>query len=452
METLSIGKLLMHYKNPEIQRLIVEHSKNKEVAIKFGEKGFGKRPDTIQYASDVLELAKQGATSFHVSEEIWANPLRLDTAMKKQEIDDLRTGWDLVIDIDCKFLEYSQIAADLVVKALRHHGVGSVSVKFSGNHGFHIGVPFEAFPQRVHGQETRMLFPEAPRRIALYLKEMIGKYLSKEMLKKESVDQIIKKTGKSFGEVIVGGDLDSFKILDIDTLLISSRHLYRMPYCFNEKSGLVSIPIDPDRILDFRKEDARPEKVRISRFVFLDRKKARENEAEKLIVQAFDFGMKKEAEISNIVRDKRDFHDFESVQKAIPADFFPPCIKIGLNGIEDGRKRFLFILVNFLTSVGWDYEKIEQTLKDWNKKNREHLREVLLVGQLRYHKQQKKKILPPNCDNMMYYKGIGICRPDNLCQMIKNPVNYAKRKTYYLDQEEKSAKRKKKVANKRKPE
>lgn len=447
---LNLSALLLHYKKPDIQKIIVEHSRNKEVAVKFGEKGFGKRPDSIQYPSDVLELAKQGATSFHVSEELWKNPLRLDISMKKQELEELRLGWDLVIDIDCKFLDYSRIAGDLIVKALRHHGINSISVKFSGNHGFHIGIPFEAFPNKVQGMDTKSLFPEAPRRIALYLKEIIKKHLSNEILKKEDINKIMAKTGKGFNELVANGEFDPFRILDIDTLLISSRHLYRMPYCFNEKSGLISVPINPDKILEFRKEDAKPENANVNRFVFLDRNMAREREAEKLIIQAFDFGMKKDAEIEKAVRERanRDgtFQNFEDIQNAIPCDFFPPCIKLGLNGLEDGRKRFMFILVNFLTSVGWDYEKIEETLKKWNKKNREELREVLLVGQLRYHKQQKKKVLPPNCNNMMYYKDMGICKPDNLCERIKNPVNYSKRKTYYMNKDQESQKSRKKPA------
>ena len=108
-----------------------------------------------------------------------------------------------------------------------------------------------------------------------------------------------------------------------------------------------------------------------------------------------------------------------------------------LNGLKDGRKRSLFILINFLTSVGWDYEKIEKLLWEWNKRNEEPLREVYILGQLRYHKQQRKKILPPNCSNTMYYKDFQVCLPDNLCSKIKNPVNYSIRKTRYLNKEKK---------------
>ena len=55
------------------------------------------------------------------------------------------------------------------------------------------------------------------------------------------------------------------------------------------------------------------------------------------------------------------------------------------------------------------------------------------MGQLRYHKQKKKRILPPNCKE--FYQEIGICYPDNLCEKIKNPVSYSRRKTKFLQKE-----------------
>ena len=108
-----------YYKRPEIQKEIIKLAKDREVAVKFGDKGFGKRPDALNYASDVIELVKQGATSFHASEELWKNPLQLEPTLKRSDLDKLRIGWDLVIDIDCEILDYSKIAADLVVKAIK---------------------------------------------------------------------------------------------------------------------------------------------------------------------------------------------------------------------------------------------------------------------------------------------------------------------------------------------
>ena len=59
---IHLSTSLSHYKKPEIQAALVEHASGKEVAARFGD-NFGKRPEVLQYPSDVLEMAKQGATS-----------------------------------------------------------------------------------------------------------------------------------------------------------------------------------------------------------------------------------------------------------------------------------------------------------------------------------------------------------------------------------------------------
>ncbi len=416
--SIHLSTLLKYYKRQDIQNAILSSSKDKEVAVSFGLKGFGKRPDILKYPRDVLEFVKRGATSFHCSEELWHNPLQLNPGLKKEELDSIRKGWDLVLDIDCPFLEYSKLASDLIVQALRYHGINSISVKFSGNHGFHIAVPFKSFPDKVHNIPTKDWFPEGPRKIALFLQEMIRPFLAKKILKIDSLKSIMKKTNKKREEIIKNNQFDPFAVLDIDTVLISSRHLYRMPYCFNEKSGLISIPIDPNDIIIFDKKDARPENVKIN-LNFLENKNIKLNEAKKLLIQAFDFKIKHEKQ--KIKQNK----DYESPKAAIPVESFPPCIQIILNGLEDGKKRSVFALINFLTCCGWSHDKVEQFLKKWNKKNKEQLREVYFLGQLRYHKTHNKKVLPPNCANKSYYQDMQICTPDNLCKKIKNPVNYA---------------------------
>lgn len=220
--------------------------------------------------------------------------------------------------------------------------------------------------------------------------------------------------------------------MSIDTLLISSRHLYRSPYSLNEKSGLVSIPIDPTKILEFDKSQAEPNKIQVSKFKFLDRSSIIKGEANKLIVSSFDFKPRTEEEF---IREKKEYI---APEEAISEKLFPPCVNIILKGLKDGRKRSMFILINFLNSCGWSYDQIEAKLHEWNKLNDEPLKEVLIVGQIRYHKQQKKKILPPNCPKRMnnipeanqqnYYSDLHICNPDNLCARIKNPVQYTRRK------------------------
>ena len=439
---LPLNVTLSYYKRRDIQEEMIKAAENREVAVKYDDK-FGNRPDVLNNPNDILELAKQKTTSFHCSEELWSNALQLSPDLKRHELERLRIGWDLVLDIDCSFYEYSRIAADLVIKALKFNDVKYISCKFSGNKGFHIGVPFEAFPERIGKDETKNLFPDAARKIAFYIKELIKKPLGERIMQHENnnFSKIVEKTKENPNKITYYeknklGDnvakLNAEPFLNIDTILISSRHLFRMPYSLHEKSGLSSVPLNPAEVLDFEKEYADPKNAKVSEFGFLDRKKVAKGEARKLLMQAFDFSAKMEEEMN--IETKRDYE----IKDAMPEDFFPPCIKLISKGLSDGRKRALFILINFLSSLGWNYDDIEKYLKEWNKKNAEPLRENYLVGQLRYHKSQKKKILPPNCNNMMYYVNIGVCRPDNLCSKIKNPVSYSIRKSLFAIKEEKN--------------
>ncbi|MEM4259691.1 MAG: hypothetical protein QXG00_00485 [Candidatus Woesearchaeota archaeon] len=428
---IDIRNTLSFYKRADVRAAMIEHSKNKEVAVHFNE-GFGKRPDILKYENDVLELAKQGALSFHCSEELWKNPLQLTTNQKKHELDDLRIGFDLIIDIDCKVFDYSKIAAYYTIKALQKYGVKSISVKFSGNKGFHIGVPFECFPEIVNKIPINKMFPEAPKRIALYLKYLISKPVSRAIFQIEkNVDSILQKTGLQRKDIIIQETkkgiihykINAEPFIEIDTVLISPRHMYRMPYSFHEKSGLISLPIDTDRLLNFTKEDARPENIK-QIISFLDRKNAVKGEISLLLREAFDFNPKIKDEKRFEIKDKK-FHSIQylnEIGKKIPEEFFPDCIKKILNGLEDGRKRGLLILINFLSCMNWSYEDIEKRIHQWNEKNKEPLRENYVVGQLRYHKQNRKKVLPPNCDNEAYYKSLGVyCNNENH-KRIKNPV------------------------------
>ena len=183
---LDKSTLLSYYKREDIQKEIIENARDREVAARFDEK-FGQRPDVLKYPRDILELAKQGCTSLHTSEELWTNPLRLDPKLRKSELTELRKGWDLVLDIDCPIWKLAKITTWLIIKSLKEMGIASVSLKFSGNKGFHIGVPFESFPEKINGEETRKLFPDAARNIASYLLD----YISSNHIKIKGNDEVI---------------------------------------------------------------------------------------------------------------------------------------------------------------------------------------------------------------------------------------------------------------------
>jgi len=427
-----LSKTLLFYKRPDVQKKIIEQAKDKEIAIRFKDY-FGKRPDILMYENDVLTLAKKKATSFHCSEELWTNPLQLSSEIKKQEMDDLRKGWDLILDIDCHHFIYSKLAAHILVIILKDLGIKSITCKFSGNKGFHLAIPFEAFPSEVNGELTKNLFPEAPRRIAYYLTDKLTPLLEETILKVEkgNVENIVKRTGIALNELLrenvsndpvyaqMGGSkIKVEKFLEIDTILIAPRHLYRMPYSFHEKSGLVSVPVSVDKILKFTKKMAEPENVDLS-IPFLERKTAKRDEAKKLFITAFDFFPKEEEK-------KFEKKEYKLPEEAIPEDFFPPCIKNMFKGLEDGRKRAMFSITNFLRGSGWSVEAIDQKLHEWNENNPEKLREVILKGQINHMKKRKEIVPPHNCKR--YYQDLQVCQPDSFCSKIKNPLQYAKLK------------------------
>lgn len=497
------GMQLRYYKRADIRKEMTDHARSKEIAVKYWdfrsrqEKGFGKRPDVLQYEQDILEFAKQGVSSFHCSEELWKNPLNLSSEMSKRELDSLRVGWDLILDIDFPDVEYSKKIAHLLIKALKEHGVKSISCKFSGNKGFHIAVPFEAFPEKIGDIETRLRFPEDVALIGRYLVSYLNendKKLGVSDLFIPKIDEILKLTKKSRKEMIrfvcencnsdhrvkaqkifvlcphCSTKIENFddnlgiaicqrckntirktdmtegskkekcekcgaqrfrEIFNLSAIidfgLISSRHMYRMPYSLHEKSGLVSLPINPDKVLFFKREDAHPEKVSTN-FKFIDREKVAKGEAKEL----FDKATSRKAEDSRkqqykdrMDKDKTSLVILNDDNELIAEENFPPCIKKLLLGVEDGRKRGMFVLTNFLYSVGWDSEMIEKRVISWNESNKEKLRETDIKGHLRYHKN--KKVLPPNCRK--YYEEMHLCEPDMLCERIKNPVSYAKRRS-----------------------
>src|SRR3989344_8354987 len=171
---LDKGVCVRFYKRKDIQDAIIAHAKNKEIGFRYID-AFGKRPDILTYPKEILELSLRGVTSFHASEELWENPLDLESSKSKKELNQLRSGWDLVLDIDCIDWEFSKLTTHLFIKALKENGVKEINCKFSGNKGFHIGVPFEAFPKELGNKLTKERFPEAPKKISLYLLDFISK-------------------------------------------------------------------------------------------------------------------------------------------------------------------------------------------------------------------------------------------------------------------------------------
>jgi DNA primase catalytic subunit len=394
----------VYYSKPEIQKVLFDFSQNREICPRYFE-GFGKRPDSFQYESDIFELVKKGATSFHCSEELWENPLNLSTDMNEKQLNDLRIGWDLLLDVDSKYIDYSKIYVKIIIDFLKSNEVENIGVKFSGSKGFHIIIPWKAFPREINKIQTKDMFPEWPRIITKYIIENTKQYLISEVTKLSVPNKYVR-------------DYEAPKEVMPDLVLVSQRHLFRMPYSLHEKTALASVVIPKEKISDFQPRDADPFKVQIREFI----PECKPGEATRLLMQALDWYK----EISP--KEEKKVMEYKPIQITDKSEKnFPPCIKKILLGLQDGKKRSLFALINLFRSIGTEKDELEKILYSWNEKNNPKLPLGYIKSQLSWA-LKRKPIMPPNC--MEFYQGIGVCFPDELCKLIKNPVNYIIKKNF----------------------
>ena len=246
---MNLRDVYNYYSRNDIQEFFLRFGKNREVVGVFRNGSYSARPNTFVYPQDVMAMVKEGALEFHSSVERWSQPMNL----MPDNYDELRTGWDLILDLDCKNFEHGRIAAETISWAVRKHGIKNFSIKFTGGTGFHVGIPWESFPRKIDYKESARMFPELPRQIGLYLREFCRERLEKSLLRKFDIEKLAEQTGKTLGEISSNSSdsvIDPFKIVDIDPVLLSPRHLFRMPYSINRNTGLVSVPV---KLSDFSK-------------------------------------------------------------------------------------------------------------------------------------------------------------------------------------------------------
>ncbi|MBT4376428.1 hypothetical protein HOD29_03570 [archaeon] len=488
----------MYYSRPEIQKAIFDFSKNREISPRYFE-GFGKRPDSLQFKGDIFGLVKSGATSFHCSEELWEDPLKIQTGMSEKEANEIRIGWDLLIDIDCEEgMDYSARVAKATIEALKQNGIKNIGIKFSGSKGFHIILPWKAFPKNINGVDTKDLFPELPRTIMAYLRNYSRKAIQKDLpndFYEKFKDKIkkgrhkCKKCGNFVEEFLrvefqcqpcgiveersfEGGkgqlpkcykcknklsykplekfficqkceinsrnkpdnfeleEVDLYKLMELDMGLVSPRHLFRMPYSLHEKSSLASVVIEEKDLEEFIKDPnyakkiADPLRIKVKNFM----PEVEENEAAEFVMQAFDW-----AEDSGFNKESKEkatgkYANYKAIKlENVKESQFPPCVKKILEGMQDGKKRGLFILINLFRSIGMEKEELEKRIYEWNEKNEVPLKKGYINSQLVWT-YRRKPIMPQNCKE--FYQNLGVCKPNNMCSKIKNPVNYLSRKNF----------------------
>lgn len=195
----------LYYSNPRVQKAILEFSSDREVVPSYMMEHFGKRPDCVNYPSDIMGMVKKGATSIHCSEEIWEDPLKINADMDTEELGKIRKSWDLLIDVDSKYLDYSKVAAKLIIEEFEKYGVKNYGLKFSGSKGFHIIVSGKAFPGSFQGQKTKKMFPEWPRAICEYIMARI----------KPNYNKIVREKGIDYKALKLRTNLSKEEITEI---------------------------------------------------------------------------------------------------------------------------------------------------------------------------------------------------------------------------------------------
>jgi DNA primase large subunit len=170
--------------------------------------------------------------------------------------------------------------------------------------------------------------------------------------------------------------------------------------------------------MDFFRDEARPDRVRdLAPFWYRDAP----DQGYGLLVRAMARARGLQDESASAPREITWDAD------AAPEEAFPPTFTKMLAGMTDGKKRGLFILTNFLASVGWNADMIEERLLRWNQANPEPIREGDIRNHIRYFKQKNQKVLPPNFANPIY-KDLGVLVEDELTRSprVKNPVQYVR--------------------------
>lgn len=328
--------------------------------------------------------------------------------MTRAELDELRLGWDLLIDLDSNELAHSKIAADVCLSALEAHGLRDIPIKFSGRAGFHILIPSKLFPVEWGGKPMNQQFPDLPRKIAVYFQDFIK-------------DVFATHLSTAIGEPVE----DPFKFVKIDSALVTSRHLVRCPYSFHEKTWLVSLPIKRHDVLTFDPETARPENVK--EVVFFE---GGTGSATDIIERAVYFTEEKERERRENEPDKpkitftgkRDGKVFR-----VPPEAFPPCVKniLEQKDITDCRKRRMGFLQAYLMQAGRSAQEMSDEILTWNASLKNPLPSQYVTSQIKSHAKKTKPLMPPNCGNEEMVRVTGVCTPDGLCNGLKNPIQYS---------------------------
>lgn len=386
-----------YYKKSSIADFIVDYVYNREVAM-FNKEGniITQRPYAIYNNGDILYLVDKGGYSIHATVEIWKDPMLLRD-VNQREYYKIVSTYDIVVDFDVDIyksmdrnLNIAKLLVYEVLERLEEFGYIPI-IKYSGNRGFHLIFPLKGL---VKIMDIDLLkYKEIVYRSFLDFMHVIVE---------SAASHLASKIGKNNIADIVSNIVDYH--------LASWRHMIRVPYSLHEKTGLVSIVLYKDDILKFTKEMAKPENV-------IEPIYPETGDLSDLILLSLSYSLTHE--ISSTIKPKHIKIDIKEVPE------LPPCVRTLLEGVPVGiRNNTMFFLLNFFKSLGYDKEKVKEILFNWNEKNSEPLRDREIEYSIEYH--FNKNYLPYSCSKLREYIGRQYCQPNEICNHIKNPIQYVR--------------------------
>ena len=421
MTRLDIFKVKQWYKREWVADIISQDCSSREAMVMLRD-GRVKRPVSVESPGDVPILVEEGAISFHRTVEKFLDITEYTDVL----------SYDIIIDVDFnnselplqKQLEAITTFAKHLIDFLYDFGFkeNEIGIKYSGNHGIHIRLTTDLLEEdaTVFGIPVKRAFPLFAKNVVEFVNTL------SLQIKAELADPV-------------------YNYVVIDTQVASPRHMIRSVLSVNEKLPGVSYPLAYEELQKLPSEYT---KYKFPYALELEEPSAEwtniksSNRIIDLIRLASIWVLFNEATTSYLRSQeyktllkklrKRKTGKIKITPELEENEIFPPCIRNILSGLEDGRKRAVFILINFLSNIGWDWDRIEKKLWEWNEKNKDPIRERYIEYQLDWHKRvysQGKKYLPPNCDNETYYRDMvsvngPVCQPDDLCSVIKNPLVY----------------------------
>jgi len=361
---------------------------------------------------DVLVGSAGDCTSFHASIERYDTDVVID--VKNHKV----IGRDLVIDIDTEdtkipgYKVASVLLYDLL-STLSEIGINNFYVKYSGNRGFHIVFPYEYLPKEVFNVNVQENWQYLYRAFIQLIEDVL----------RESYVKLFPNLAR---------EIPFEKVIKVDKQVVSPRHMIRVPYSLNEKTGFVSVILPIEALKDFNPYNyATHYKAKVW---IPELQKSREFTVlfELAIVNQLFIEREDKIELLSLLSNTSRRR---SIKIENEEELYPPCIKNLLKGVEPGmRNNAMFTLIHFFKNAfGKSPEEIYNIITEWNERNKEPLKEREIEYAIQYHSTRTYTTF--SCQKMREVFGTLICQPDEICKCIKNPVSYPRVKSKLAKQE-----------------